>query len=162
MKRVGWVLAVLVLLALGVGACSGRATVAPAQPEGAIAWGTDFARAMEVAKASGRPVLVDFSGSDWCGWCIKLDEEVFSQPEFVRYATNAFVMFQADFPQRKAVPEATKRQNEELAAQYGVEGFPTVLILAPDGKVLARTGYQPGGPAAYVAYLKNVVAQGKQ
>ncbi len=155
-------MAAAVVLAVMVGACSERPRAVAAQPEARIVWLTDFEQAQRTAQGTGRLILADFSGSDWCGWCMKLDEEVFSRKAFVDYATNAFVMFQADFPQNTELPDATKRQNEALAAKLGVQGFPTVLLLAADGSVVGRTGYQPGGPAAYVAHLKDLAGQGKQ
>ena len=133
----------------------------PAAPEQAaaqeeVAWLTDFEVAKKMATEKGRPILADFSGSDWCGWCIKLDNEVFSKPAFQAYAKDSLILFLADFPSRKKLPEATQKQNEALSKTYGIRGFPTVLILDAEGKVLAKTGYQRGGPEAYVAHLKEL------
>jgi thioredoxin-related protein len=125
---------------------------------GAEGWLTDFEKAKAEAAARKVPIVADFSGSDWCGWCIKLNREVFSQPEFKAYAGRDAVLFEADFPRDKPQTEALKKQNRELAERYGVEGFPTVLLLDAEGKVLARTGYRPGGAAAYVEYLKTILA----
>lgn len=120
-------------------------------------WLTDFAQAQKTAAEKKLPILVDFSGSDWCGWCIKLDKEVFSQDDFKNYAKDNVVLFLADFPRKTKQADKLKKQNEELAAKYQVEGFPTVLLLDATGKVLARTGYQPGGAAAYVQHLKQLL-----
>lgn len=127
---------------------------------GAVAddtWLTDFAKAQKTAAEKKLPILVDFSGSDWCGWCIKLDKEVFSQEDFKKFAKDNLVLFLADFPRRKQLPDAEGKQNEELAAKYQVEGFPTVLLLDASGKVLAQTGYQSGGAAAYVKHIKQLL-----
>lgn len=125
-------------------------------------WGTDFGKAQAQAKAEGKHLLIDFSGSDWCGWCIKLDKEVFSQQAFTEYAKDNLVLVLADFPRDKSKQSAgLKKQNKGLAEKYDVGGFPTVFILSPDGKLVNKTGYQPGGPEAYVEYIKKVIAEPK-
>jgi len=120
-------------------------------------WLTDFNQAKKAAVEKKMPILAVFAGTDWCGWCIKLDEEVFSQAEFTKYAKNNLVMFLADFPQTHELAPALTKQNQALAGAYGVEGFPTVLLLNADGKVLAKTGYRPGGPAQYVEHIKSLL-----
>lgn len=124
-------------------------------------WLTDFAAATKLAAEKDLPILVDFSGSDWCGWCIKLDNEVFSKDEFAKYAKDNLVLFMADFPRRtKLAPELSK-QNQELMQRYGVRGFPTVLVLDAAGKQIGRTGYQPGGPEKYIEHIKEILAKKK-
>lgn len=122
-------------------------------------WLTDFDSAKKLAAEKGFPVLADFSGSDWCGWCIKLDREVFSQTAFLDYAKKNLVLFLADFPSRAKQSDEVKRQNEELSERYGVRGFPTVLLLDANGRVLARTGYREGGAEAYVDHLRQLADQ---
>lgn len=107
-------------------------------------------------------MLVDFSGSDWCGWCIKLEAEVFSQPEFKQYAQKNLVCVLVDFPNEKYQSEELKARNRRLSEQYAVEGYPTVLILSPGGKLVVTTGYQAGGALIYVNYLKQVIAYFKR
>jgi len=120
-------------------------------------WLTDFAKAKEEAVAREVPILIDFSGSDWCGWCIKLDKEVFSRSKFKKYAKKNLVLFVADFPSRAPQSEAVKQQNRALAEQYGVQGYPTVLLVDAEGKELARTGYEKGGARAYIRHLKSLL-----
>jgi thioredoxin-related protein len=120
-------------------------------------WLTDFTKAKAEAAARKVPILADFSGSDWCGWCMKLDHEVFTQPEFQTYAKEHFVLFLADFPSHKSQTDMVKKQNQKLAEHYGIQGYPTVLLLDATGKVTARTGYHPGGAAAYVKHLQALV-----
>lgn len=120
-------------------------------------WATDFAEAKKLAATSKRPILADFSGSDWCGWCIKLDKEVFSKKEFKTYAKDNLVLFLADFPQQKKQSAEVKKQNQDLSQKYGVRGFPTVLLLDSKGKVLARTGYQKGGAKAYIKHIRGLI-----
>ena len=122
-------------------------------------WLTDFNKAKQEAAEKKLPILADFSGSDWCGWCIKLDKEVFSQKEFKAFAKDHVVLFLADFPREKELAADVKAQNEQLRKAYGVEGFPTVLLLDAGGKVIARTGYRKGGAGAYVDHLKDLLKQ---
>jgi len=128
-----------------------------------VTWLNDFDGAMKEAAKRGVPVLAYFSGSDWCGWCMKLDREVLSQEAFGKYVKEAVVLFKADFPRSTSLPDKTRAQNENLARTYEVAGFPTVLVLDSSGKVLARTGYIPGGAEKYVDHLKTLIAaKGKQ
>lgn len=126
------------------------------------AWLTDFEAAKKAAAEKKLPILADFSGSDWCGWCIRLDREVFSQKEFKEFARDNLILFLADFPRKKTQDEKIKKQNAALMKKYEVEGFPTVLIMDAEGKVLARTGYEQGGAAAYVEHLKKLIAGRKE
>ncbi|MBN2161816.1 MAG: thioredoxin family protein [Pontiellaceae bacterium] len=125
-------------------------------------WMTNFEKAKEKAKAEKKHILIDFSGSDWCGWCIKLDKEVFSQAAFKEYAKGNLVLVMADFPRDKSkVAEEVQKQNDQMAKDFGVRGFPTVFILSPDGKTVAKTGYQAGGAEAYVKHLKDLISKGQ-
>ncbi len=121
------------------------------------AWLTDLEAAQAKAKAENKSILVDFTGSDWCGWCIKLDEEVFSQADFKEYAEAELVLVEIDFPRKKQISDELSAKNEELAKKYGVRGFPTILLLSPDGEILGRTGYQRGGAAEYVTHIKDLL-----
>ena len=119
-------------------------------------WLTDYKKAQEEAKASNKLLLIDFTGSDWCGWCIRLDREVFSKPEFREYATKNFILLEADFPRRKELAAEVKAQNLELAQRYRIEGFPTIVVLDGTGKKVGELGYTPGGPAAFIAQLDKI------
>ncbi len=133
---------------------------ARAQTPPATAWNTDLTAALAQAKASQRPVLAVFSGSDWCKPCIMLKQEVFDQPEFAQYAQDKFVLARFDFPRNRKnqLPPAQTKLSEQAAAQLNKEGtFPLVVLLSPEGKVLAKSGYRPGGPAAYDAYLSQLL-----
>lgn len=125
-------------------------------------WLTDFEAAKKTAEEKKLPILADFSGSDWCGWCIKLDSEVFSKKEFKEFAKNNLVLFVADFPRALKQDEKTKKQNAELMKKHEVAGFPTVLLMDAEGKVFARTGYERGGAAAYVEHLKKLISAWKK
>ena len=121
-------------------------------------WSADFKAASEQAKTEGKYMLLDFSGSDWCGWCIKLNKEVFSQTEFKTYAQENLVTVKLDFPRRKELPEETKKQNQELAQKYKIRGYPTVIVLSPEGELVERTGYRRGGAEPYVQHIKDIIA----
>ncbi len=120
-------------------------------------WETDLEVAKKRAKDEKKDILVDFTGSDWCGWCIKLKKEVFDQPEFQEYAKKKLVMLELDFPRKTELPAKLKEQNEKMAKEFNVEGFPTVLLMNSRGKEVARTGYQEGGPDAYVTHVKKLL-----
>lgn len=111
---------------------------------------TDFEAAQAKAAAEQKPMLLDFTGSDWCGWCIKLDKEVFSQEAFQNYAAEALVLVELDFPRGKDQSAKLKAQNKALAEKYGIRGFPTILILSPEGELIEKTGYRRGGAESYV------------
>lgn len=125
------------------------AVALPAQAQ----WQTDFAAAQATAKKDGKDLLIDFTGSDWCGWCIKLREEVFDHEEFQKKIGEHFVLVELDFPRGKEQSEELRTQNQELIARFGVEGFPTLFLTDADGMPFAQTGYQPGGPEKYLEHL---------
>jgi len=125
-------------------------------------WETDYGKALERAKAEKKYVLIDFSGVNWCRWCVRLDKEVFSQPAFKDYAKEHLVLLLVDWPQSGPDVAKIRKKNEPLLKKFGVRGFPTVVILDPEGNAVARMGYQPGGADAYVESLKKVIATSKQ
>ena len=125
-------------------------------------WLTNIDDAKKIAKTHKKLILLEFTGSDWCGWCIKLDEEVFSQAAFKAYADESLVLVELDFPRDNDQSQALKSQNQALAEKYKVRGFPTILILSPEGKLLEKTGYKRGGAEAYVQHLKDILAAAEQ
>ena len=134
--------------------------VLPAPANALAGWLTDLGVAQARAKATNRPILAVFSGSDWCKPCVTYEQEVFAQPEFAAYAKDRLVLAHFDFPrQKRNQPNAVQAKlNEAAAAQLNREGdFPLAVVVAPDGRVLAKTGYIAGGPPAFAAYLKKVV-----
>ena len=118
-------------------------------------WYTDLDEAKAVAVKENKPLLVDFTGSDWCGYCIKLHAEVFDKPEFEAFAKN-YVLVELDFPNKKPQPAEEKAKNKAIQAKFAVSGFPTVLLIdAKSGEAYGRqSGYGPGtGPKAYLEKL---------
>lgn len=124
-------------------------------------WVTDFSQAKATAKAEKKDLLIDFTGSDWCSWCVKLDQEVFSQEAFKTAAPKSFVLVKLDFPKDKSLitPEL-EAQNKKLAEQYPIQGYPTILLADADGLVYGQTGYQPDGAEKYVAMLAEMQQKG--
>jgi thioredoxin-related protein len=120
-----------------------------------LPWATNLPKALEQAKAENKIVLLDFTGSDWCVWCIKFDDDILSKPEFASYAKTNLVMVMLDFPNAKKQSEAVKKANKDLQGKFKVEGFPTYVALTPDGKEIGRqAGYLSGGPQAFIAELE--------
>jgi len=119
----------------------------------ASGWDDDYAKAVAQAKTEKKMVLLDFTGSDWCGWCIKLDKEVFSKPEFKSYAKDNLVLVEVDFPQGKRQTKKLKEQNEKLKQEHGIKGYPTIIVLNSEGKKVGQLGYMEGGPKAFNAKL---------
>lgn len=126
----------------------------------ATAWNTTLSTALQQAKATNKPVLAVFSGSDWCKPCIMLKQEVFDQPEFTRFAQGKLVLVRFDFPRNKKnkLPKEQALASDEAASKLNTEGsFPMVVLLSPEGRILAKTGYRAGGPAAFDAYVQQVL-----
>jgi thioredoxin-related protein len=120
-------------------------------------WLTDYKQAQQQAKANHKILLLDFTGSDWCGWCKKFDREVLLKPEFKDFARDNLVVVELDFPRAKQQAPELRKQNRELAQQYEIVGFPTILVLSEDGQTLWRyDGYFPDGPAAFIAQLQKL------
>ncbi len=120
-------------------------------------WLTDFAAAKAQAKKEKKYLFIDFTGSDWSGWCRKLDKEVFSQKAFQDKIKERFVLVQLDFPKQTKQDEKIARQNKELSEKFNIRGFPTIILADAEGKEFARTGYRTGGPEAYLTTLDNYV-----
>ncbi len=134
------------------------AEISPASPADKFEWLTDYKRAQEEAKATNKPLLIEFTGSDWCPPCKQMQKEVFATPEFQSYAAKNFISLEVDFPQRKEQARELAVQNTELAQKFAVEGFPCILLLGSNGAILAkRVGYDPGeGPAGFIAWLEKM------
>ena len=120
-------------------------------------WFTDLAKAQAAAKKQHKLVLMDFNGSDWCPACKTLKKQVFSSPDFQAYARQNLVLVDVDFPENKPQPAKIKKANEALAEKFGVDGFPTVVVLASDGKELEKkAGYEGQSPKDFIAELEKL------
>lgn len=117
-------------------------------------WGTDLPAALEQAKKEKKLVVMNFTGSDWCGWCVKLKKDVFDTADFQDYAKKNLVLVEVDFPSKKKQSAELKKANDALKNKYGASGFPTIVVLNSEGKqVWKQVGYMKGGPAAWTAKL---------
>lgn len=131
---------------------------------GEVTWFADFDVAQKEAEKTGKDLFIDFTGSDWCGWCIRLHKEVFDHESFQTGITGDFILVALDFPQgeeaKAKVPNPER--NDELAQLHGIQGFPTILLMDSKGQVYGRTGYQPGGPEKYLEHVAGLRKSGKE
>ena len=142
---------------IGLLACCALMQVRAAE----LNWLTDLPKAEAKAKAEDKRVLMDFTGSDWCGWCQKFDAEVFNTEEFQDYAAKNLVLVQLDYPHTKPQSAELKKANTRLKSQYGIQGYPTLVMLNKDGKEIGRqVGYTPGGPSAFIEKLEKFRSKG--
>ncbi len=117
-------------------------------------WFTDYAKAQAQAKAENKAILLDFTGSDWCPWCIKMKQETLDKPAFKDYAAKNLVLMEVDFPNSKPQTDAVKAQNADLKKQFKARGFPTFILVGADGAVYGtQVGFLEGGPEKFIALL---------
>jgi thioredoxin-related protein len=123
-----------------------------------LVWETNVTKAMAISTETKKPLLLFFTGSDWCGWCIRLQKEVLRTPEFAAWAKENVVLVELDYPRKAPQTEDIKKQNNELQMAFGIQGFPTIILAnatTKEGKVnfegIGSTGYVAGGPSAWLA-----------
>jgi len=123
-------------------------------------WETDFERARQSAQSEHKLILLNFSGSDWCGPCIRMHEDIFENSSFVQYADNHLVLVNADFPRLKKhkLPEDLQKKNDQLADKYDKDGiFPLTLLITPDGNVIKKwEGNPQTTPETFVSQIKAI------
>lgn len=129
-----------------------------------LKWYTDVKEAITVSAKQKKPMLMFFTGSDWCGWCIRLQNEVLKTPEFLSWAKKNVVLVELDYPRRTAQTPELKNQNAELQQAFGIQGFPTIYFAnaeTKEGKInfngLGKTGYVAGGPSAWLAVADGII-----
>lgn len=128
---------------------------AVANKSGPALWRHDFQGALKQARSDGALVLMNFTGSDWCPSCIKMERDVLSTPAFAAYAAKKLQLVKVDFPRHTVLPEDQKRANNALAETFKVEAFPTFVLVSSDGRELGRAvGYVQGGPGGFIAFLE--------
>jgi len=137
------------------------AQVSPAQME-TIQWVSSYSEGLEMAKKSQKPMMLYFTGSDWCQWCGKLDSEILNTSAFASKVSDQFIFVRVDFPRTKPLPEEQAKANERLREQFQVRGFPTVVILNSKGELLGTVGYQPTSPELYADTLLTMAQSGGQ
>jgi protein disulfide-isomerase len=123
-------------------------------------WHINLEKAVEIAKAEDKKILVNFTGSDWCVWCIRLNNEVFSQDEFAQYADENLVLVKLDFPRSFELPEQEQRYNYSVASKFEIRGFPTILLMDSSGKLVRQTGYVQGGAENYIKHIEQAYTGG--
>lgn len=105
-------------------------------------WSDNYAASL-AQTLEGKLMLLDFTGSDWCGFCTKLDEDIFSKGPFKSFAKKRLVLVELDYPRTKQQSDEVKKQNSELRSKFGVNGFPTLILIDANGKEVARwVGYK--------------------
>ena len=136
------------------------------QAQEGLTWHTDLSKAIEISRQEQKPLFLFFTGSDWCGWCMRLQNEVFKTPEFVSWAKEHAVLVELDFPRRTPQPDAIKAQNNQMQQMFQVQGYPTVWFVKPtikDGKTnfeqLGSTGYVAGGPSKWIEGANQIVSR---
>jgi len=122
-------------------------------------WLENIDQAKTAAQKENKTIFINFSGSDWCHWCIKLDKDILSKQEFIDYAEKNLVLLKIDFPKRTRQSKELIAHNEALARKYNVRGFPTVVLLNSQGKQVGVTGYRYGSVADYIDHLQTLITQ---
>lgn len=131
-------------------------TSAPLLADAKEGWLTNAEEATEQASQQDRPLLLEFTGSDWCPPCKMMKAQVLDTDAFKEFATENLVLLELDFPNQKPQSDELKEQNRKLAQQYGVEGYPTFILLSSGGEELARhVGFLQGGPEAFINWIKS-------
>ncbi len=159
MKFVTFLTITACLLAQGfLSAQEGVAVVKVAAPATqGIKWYSNYNEALAQAKKENKPLFLYFTGSDWCGWCKKMESEIFATREFSSTAGTRFIFVDVDFPMSTSLPADIKQQNQALKEKYGVTGYPTVVIIDSNEKFIGETGYRPGGGSAYAEYISGLL-----
>lgn len=125
---------------------------------GKIQWLTNYEQAVTQSKDSSKPIVLFFTGSDWCSWCKKLEEEVFNTPEFAQDTGDKFIFVRLDFPLNSPLPANLTAQNKQLQKKFDIRSFPTVVVLDYKQQQIGVTGYRPGGGKQYAAHLFKMVS----
>lgn len=120
-----------------------------------IKWHTNYSAAINEANVTNKPLVLFFTGSDWCTWCVRLEEEVLNTGEFAQAANDKFVFVKLDFPMQHPLDPKTTQQNKDLQRKYGVNSYPTVIVIDSNGRRLGTpTGYQKMSGAEYAQHLQ--------
>ncbi len=131
-----------------------------------LIWHTDVNKASELSIKNKKPLMLFFTGSDWCGWCIRLQKEVFKTPEFIKWANENVTLVELDFPRRKQLEPTLAQQNKSLEQMFAIRCYPTVWFVKPalaDGKItfdrLGSTGYVANGPQGWLPGANQILAK---
>jgi protein disulfide-isomerase len=116
-------------------------------------WITDYRKAQSISAQTGRDILLSFTQLDASEWCQKLDTEIYQKEEFKEYARQNLVLVRVDFPTKSEQSKELKLQNQSLAEQFNIRGYPSIVVMNPKGQKVGTAKYMPGGPAAFVKEL---------
>ena len=128
-------------------------------------WNTEMNKSIEISLDTKKPIMLFFTGSDWCGWCKKLVREVYDKPEFKKWAKKNVVLVEIDFPRKSKLPAEIQKQNRDLQQMFGVRGYPTIWMVNPiknkNGQItldkLGSTGYVAGGPTKWITAANKIL-----
>lgn len=133
-----------------------------------LVWRNNLNEALQISEQTKKPLLLFFTGSDWCGWCIRLQNEVFKKPEFASWAKEHVVLVEVDFPRKPYFSTEIQNQNRSLQEFFGVSGYPTVWFVnatKSDDKVafskLGSAGYMAGGPTVWLNAANEILNKDK-
>lgn len=129
-----------------------------------LTWHTDINKAIELSTKENKPLFLFFTGSDWCGWCIRLQNEVFKKPEFASWATKNVVLVELDFPRKSKLEATLQAQNNELQKMFNVTGYPTVWFVKPQTtpnginlQQMGKMGYLAGGATTWIMAADRII-----
>ncbi len=129
-----------------------------------LVWQTDVNKAISISNKTKKPMLLFFTGSDWCGWCIRLQKEVLKTSEFAAWANKNVILVELDFPRKTPQSEAIKNQNNSMQQTFGIQGFPTIWFATakikegkPSFTGIGSTGYVAGGPKSWLAEADTIL-----
>lgn len=126
--------------------------------EYSVDWLTDYSAAKAMAEIEGKPILINFTGSDWCAGCIRLNKEIFSKPVFINYANEHLILLKIDFPLGVQQEESLINQNNFLYDHFEIEGLPTVILVDSEVEIYREYGYGREAPNSYVGRLKSLLS----
>ncbi len=131
-------------------------------------WLVSLEEAYKLHEKTGKPILANFTGSDWCGWCIRLTKDVFSTNEFKNWSKDNVILLELDFPKRKSLPDEIKAQNASLQNSFKITGYPTIWVFNLNKKAtgefdidaLGKTGYTKT-PEDFIDSVEKMIVQKK-
>ena len=151
-------LMMMMMLAVGINASA-------QEGEAKVEWNDNLVEAVDKAIATDKPMLLFFTGSDWCGWCKRLQAEAFFKPEWAKWANENVVLMELDFPRRTPISEEIRQQNMNLQRMFGVRGYPTIWFVNPkkngseiNFEKIGKTGYVRGGATAWIAEADKILS----
>ncbi len=162
-------LPILLLILITSRVFSQEGVLKPGYKANAEGWLVDINEAYAISKKTGKPIMANFTGSDWCGWCIRLKSEVFDKPEFKKWADKNVVLIELDFPRKKQLPDEIVQQNAGLQKAFQVNGYPTIWVFNLDKdaqtnqykiEALGKTGYVSGGPTVFTNGVDEMIKKG--